>query len=228
MERECKICLKTKKTPYKDICRACYQTQWMDGLKEKNCDKCNSSFKGSGKVCHSCLSNLRNEKSRSIKCLGCSRDGLIIKDKTNSLCIKCDRQRLEEEDPDRKEKRRKYLMLYSRKKKGTDLDAPKRKSTGEWKSFQGYVITYKKDHPNSRSTGCLLKHVLVMSEHIGRPIKANENVHHINGVRDDNRIENLELWHRGQCSGQRLHEKLEWSKKFLEEYGYTVTAPEDK
>lgn len=43
-----------------------------------------------------------------------------------------------------------------------------------------------------------------------------------NGIRDDNRIENLELWHKGQPPGQRVKDKIEWCIEFLNGYGYKV------
>lgn len=62
---------------------------------------------------------------------------------------------------------------------------------------QGYVMRYlPPSHPYAlmrQSGGTLFEHRLVMAEHLGRPLERWETVHHINGVRDDNRLENLQL-----------------------------------
>ena len=55
-------------------------------------------------------------------------------------------------------------------------------------------------------------------QHKSRYLLPNENVHHINGIRDDNRTENLELWSTSQPYGQRVKDKIEWAKEILETY----------
>lgn len=58
----------------------------------------------------------------------------------------------------------------------------------------GYILVKCPDHPSKSSAGYVREHRLVMEKHLGRLLKREEVVHHRNGKRDDNRLENLELF----------------------------------
>lgn len=70
---------------------------------------------------------------------------------------------------------------------------------------EGYVVR-KREHRH------------VMEVHLGRELLPEETVHHINGARDDNRLENLELWSSSHPPGQRVRDKVSWAKEILNKY----------
>lgn len=94
---------------------------------------------------------------------------------------------------------------------GKQLRDPKRRKPR--KGYRTYMREYLKvrapeGHPNSDKDGYILEHRLVMEQHLGRYLETGEVVHHINGVKDDNRIENLQL-RRSRKDHGHGHERLD-------------------
>lgn len=83
---------------------------------------------------------------------------------------------------------------------------------------KGYISIPSPGHPNSRKSKRIFEHRYVMSDFLGRRLRKNENVHHKNGDRADNRIENLELWVTSQPSGQRPLDLMKWARRILKAY----------
>lgn len=87
----------------------------------------------------------------------------------------------------------------------------------------GYKLLKRPEHPNADSRGVIMEHRFIMSQHLGRPLSKGETVHHKNGNRLDNRIENLELWTGNHSYGARLEDRIEDSIKYLIEYRQHIT-----
>jgi hypothetical protein len=110
--------------------------------------------------------------------------------------------------------RRSLCLAHARQEEaGKDLiPVEYRAPLGEWGSPWvnpgGYVIRTRTD----------------LEEHLGRPLVKSENVHHKNGIRDDNRLENLELWSSHQPKGQRVTDKVRWALELIEQYPDVVAS----
>jgi hypothetical protein len=85
---------------------------------------------------------------------------------------------------------------------------------------EGYL-----DENGYRRIGNVPEHRVVMAAHLGRHLTTDEHVHHINGIRHDNRLENLELWTvRRQPAGQRVEDRIADAAKTLREYAPHLLA----
>ena len=91
-----------------------------------------------------------------------------------------------------------------------------------WVQADGYEV-----RGNGNGKGVTGVHRDVMSQSLGRPLDEHETVHHKNGIRGDNRIENLELWSTAQPTGGRVVDKLEWARWFIKQYETTKLSVEE-
>lgn len=102
-------------------------------------------------------------------------------------------------------------MHHRRSQLGRPLEQPKRGSTNVYvTNADGYVIVYG---PRARAAGYpngVRMHRLVWEEHAGKKLLPEETVHHKNLIRDDNRIENLELWPSNHGKGARADDLIDY------------------
>jgi HNH endonuclease len=100
-------------------------------------------------------------------------------------------------------------------------------ANGNWKGGRtrhkaGYVMVRAPDHPRASSGPYVFEHILDL---LGRYLHDGETVHHRNGVRHDNRPENLELWTIPQPSGIRVSDAIGWAHEILERYAGVGAPP---
>src|SRR5436190_10965960 len=89
-------------------------------------------------------------------------------------------------------------------------------ANGNWRGGKtrhkaGYLMRRVPGHPRARpNSPYVFEHILVMEELLGRHLLPGESVHHLNGLKDDNRPENLELWVKPQPAGIRASDAVVW------------------
>ena len=96
------------------------------------------------------------------------------------------------------------------------------KNHPNWKGgknyLNGYIRIYYPNHPNAVN-GYIFEHRLMMEKQLGRYLERNEVIHHLNGIKDDNRIENLQVIKRGTHVSNHFkasHEVLKQRKRIQE------------
>lgn len=116
------------------------------------------------------------------------------------------------------------LMHYKRiRRNGTTVKTPRHAGESDILPgyvrvmHDGYIRLVKYDTPSGKPHR-VMEHRAIMEKRLGRAMMVHENVHHINGKRDDNRPENLELWTTMQPSGQRVEDKVAWAREILATY----------
>lgn len=101
------------------------------------------------------------------------------------------------------DKQRQAWVKIGRSQKGKHLSQETRRKISESRQMHtyghfkdrsdGYRALYYPDYPRSTKDGYVMEHIYIMEQHIGRPLADDECVHHINFIKNDNRLENLKL-----------------------------------
>lgn len=131
------------------------------------------------------------KKQVLLKCLVCQKDFAIKlsrKNKAKYCSLKC---------------RNKIQSKISK-----DYYSKKYPIGRKFKNQVGYIMIKLPSHPFADSSGYVFEHRLVMEKHIGRYLEPIEIVHHKNHIRDDNKIENLELFGSHSEHKKKHHSRL--------------------
>jgi len=105
------------------------------------------------------------------------------------------------------------MTHYQRMRRNGAMDPKPRPAGAGFLTAEGYRRVYDRERK-----GYVAEHRLVMEREIGRRLHRFETVHHKNGVKDDNRLSNLEIWVTKQPRGQRPADLLEWADEIIELY----------
>lgn len=165
---------------------------------KKVCEFCNKEFEKSKKVC---LSQWEKRRFCSKSCAHSGKNapgwkGGITKIIPN--CIDCGKKVSEY----------RHIRCHSCNSKFYSAG----KKNGNWKGGmmidgQGYKYVYNPSHPNAINGRYVYEHRLVMEKHLGRYLETGEEIHHINGDKLDNRIENLDILSKSKHHKKHYNER---------------------
>jgi len=165
---------------------------------EKPCEHCAKSFRA------------KRREPWGIPARFCSR--LCAKDHQGAwktmLCEQCGK---EFKYHFQKGKRRKFCTPECNHEHSNQFGREDKRRQKVHRNKHGYVYVYSPEHPSvqGKPYRYVAEHRLVMEQVLGRYLLPGENVHHKNGIRNDNGPENLELWTRPQPYGQRATDVLQ-------------------
>lgn len=179
--------------------RFCSTTCWYDFTKKRRtvpCEVCKKSFERKTKTTRTCSVECGNQLKRADRNVVCKTCNTLFERPHGKMQTFCSRS----------------------------CAQTNRVKLGQFKKPEGYENKTNAGYISVKKDGkWVQKHRAVMEEKLGRPLLSTERVHHINGVRDDNRPENLELWLiKGQSkkdpAGQRVEDlKNEFLNSFPED-----------
>lgn len=194
----------------------------------RDCPKCGKSkaiTKYRAQVCDECrISKPDGSRKRQLKC--CRECGSAYTTTGgNEVCARCRDAKLRHPCADcgaPTDKRAERCRVCTRKLQILDK-APGWKG-GRRFNMRGYImIMAPPNHPRASASGkygrgYVREHTLVMEEALGRYLQPGETVHHKNGIKHDNRLENLELWTKAQPAGQRVVDLVAYAREILTRY----------
>ena len=198
-------------------CRTCRNLR-RTLVHDRTCQDCGSSITHRGRVAIRCIECARTRDALIVQsqkkeriCMSCRCD-ISHRHFTARYCLECRAKRKldSQVEGQRKERRRTTL---ARKRVGLIPLGSRDRPTGTLRHNTTGYVQIKLDNGL-----WAVHHRYVMEQHIGRPLLKIETVHHLNGDRKDNRLENLELWSRSQPAGQRVADKLKWAREILATY----------
>ena len=195
-----------------------------ENIKTKTCQHCQLSFEAKNVRRIFCTDKCKKkywDTQHSIE----RKIRMKTRSKKLNLCRICSKECINFEGSDPLCKRCTVKVLRRKSRHQSILTEDILKDDFEYKNRKigyldkfGYRMVSGIGHPNAEKAGRIREHILIMSNYLGRPLMKVENVHHMNGIKDDNRIENLELWSTSQPAGQRVEDKLKWAHQFIEQY----------
>jgi len=228
MSKICITCNQEHDRKISNQCKKCYYFKYdkekRNRIQHRNCESCGIEIGGTRK-----LKRCENCKPIS-KCLDCKESfSYKVKVKRCPKCLYHQYKIVNPKNAERVKNKSNSIFIKKRSreiriKRNVPQDTILRVEGGRKEGYlnkKGYRLIIVKI-PDSKKYRRVYQHVLVMEEHLKRKLIQGETVHHLNGIREDNRIENLELWNKGQPAGQRVEDRIKYYIEFLNQYGYKL------